>query len=29
MLPVAPGRSVADIVVFNNTGPVTLRFRVG
>ena len=28
-LPLAPGRSATDIVVFSNDGPVTLRFRVG
>ena len=29
MLPVAPGRSTTDIVVFSNKGPVTQRYRVG
>jgi hypothetical protein len=28
-LSVAPGRSTTDVVVFSNTGPVTLRYRVG
>ena len=29
MLPVAPGRSTTDIVVFSNNGPVTQSYRVG